>query len=144
MATHVGIRLRITTPWGDLLASDSDDLYWKAQYITGFLPDGPGNPLLTSEEDRWLELFPGDGQAFNGSLRYVRVLVRPVLLADVDDLDEPSPFDGYPFAGGWPILPPWRPRWPWRWRPRWPRFLADYVRGTQHEHRDAGPEAEPE
>lgn len=134
MATHIGIRLKITTPWGDLLASDSDELYWTAQYTTGFLPEGACNPLLTSEEDRWLELFPGDGMAFNGS-RDVRVMVRPVLLADVDDLDEPSPFEGYPFAHGWPVLPPWRPR-----LPRWLRRLADHVRGAQHEHRNAGPE----
>jgi hypothetical protein len=128
VSTHIGVRLKIVTPWGDLLVSDSDQLYWKAQLITGFKHGVPGNPLLTSDDDYWAEIFPGDGQAFNGS-RDVLVLVRPVLLADVDDIDDPPTRDGYPLFGPGPVYRR-RSRWQRPWWQRWRYRITPRVRRT--------------
>ncbi len=111
MASHIGIDLVIETPWGDVLRVNSDHLYWTA------LAHGdigvPYNPLLHGPYG-WHEVFPGDGQFFNGS-RDIVIKVRPVMLADVDDLDTDS---GYPYATEPPMRRTLLPRIRGRWRGR--------------------------
>jgi hypothetical protein len=115
--THIGIELKIDTPWGPLLISDSDNLYWIGQFGERCSPQ-PYDPFLPVQENRWVELFPGDGQAFNGS-RDLIIKIRSVLLSDVDDLEDGhDPNDGYAFSIGGPMLrklsPRIRDRWPFR------------------------------
>lgn len=112
MAPHIGLDIVITSPWGDLLRLDSDQLYWIA-LAHGDLAV-PYNPLMHGPDHGWHEIFPGDGQAFNGH-RDVVIKVRPRLLADVDNLDEDS---GYPDATQPPMRPALLPRIRGRWRGR--------------------------
>lgn len=77
--THIGIRLRITCPAGDLVDLDSDHLHLAAR-------------LAGLDTEGWRELFPGDGMGYlsvNGP-RDLVITVQPVELPDdyPDDEDE--------------------------------------------------------
>jgi hypothetical protein len=115
VTTHIGIQLKITTPVGDLLRQDSDELHWKTQYITGFLARPQWQLAMTSDDPPWAEIFPGEGYSFNGS-RDVLVMVRPVLLPD----------EGHSYEGD----PEMRPR-PAPWWQRWRYGITRKVRKTR-------------
>jgi hypothetical protein len=112
MAEHIGIDLVIDTPWGQLLRMNSDRLYWTALAHGDICVSY--NPLLHGPDHGWHEVFPGDGQAFNGS-RDIVIRVRPVMLDGADDLDTDS---GYPYATQPPTRQTLLPRIRGRWRGR--------------------------
>lgn len=77
--THPGIQLRILTPDGPLANQDSDALHCIAQFGRGASCDPACLP--SCDKHGWLELFPGENMAWNGS-RDLVIQVRAVDLPD--------------------------------------------------------------
>jgi hypothetical protein len=76
---HPAVRLRIVTEHGPLVDVDSESLYYIARYGLRSRDECGLGCLPDCQAHGWVELFPGEGMAYDGG-RPLAVEVRPLKL----------------------------------------------------------------